>query len=198
MFIFGLQGSPRIGGNTDILLSSFLDEAKNFGAKTYKLIVTKKKITPCQECSTCEREGFCPIDDDMQEVYYFIRKADIIVVATPVFFYGLTAQLKALIDRSQALWSRKYIHKLKDPAYKWRQGFFLSIGATKGKNLFNGITLTLKYFFDAVSANIYGNLTYKRIEKAGEIKNHPTAINDVKEKAKILVKPLLNLSLIHI
>jgi multimeric flavodoxin WrbA len=192
MFVLGLQGSPRIKGNTDILLSSFLDEAKSLGAKTYKLKVAKKNLTPCQGCGTCEREGFCPIDDEMQEVYPLIRRSDIIALATPVFFYGVTAQLKALIDRSQALWSRKYVHKLTDPAHKRRQGFFLSIGATKGKNLFEGVSLTAKYFFDAVSATECASLTYKKIEKAGEIKNHPTALKDAKEKAKILIKPFLS------
>ena len=192
MFILGLQGSPRIKGNTSILLSAFLNEAERLGAHTQYMDVVSKNITPCKECGTCERKGFCPIDDDMQEIYPLLRRAEMVVMATPVFFYGPTAQMKAVIDRSQALWARRYVHKLVDPGRKWRQGFLLAVGATKGKNLFEGLNLTAKYFFDAVGANFVGSLTYKQIEGSGEIVNHPTALNDAKEKARTIVTPFLD------
>jgi len=192
MFVLGLQGSPRIKGNTSVLLSSFLTEAERLGAHTQNLDVARMNITPCQECGTCEKKGFCPIDDDMQQVYPLLRQADIIVMATPIFFYGPTAQMKALIDRSQALWSLRYVFRLMDPGRKWRQGFLLSVGATKGKNLFEGTTLMAKYFFDAVGASFDGSLTYRQIERPGEIAKHPTALKDAKEKAGSLVTPFLN------
>jgi protein-tyrosine-phosphatase len=192
MFVLGLQGSPRTKGNTSILLSTFLTEAERLGAHTKHLDVARKSISPCQECGTCEKEGFCPIDDDMQQIYTLLWQADIIVMATPIFFYGATAQMKALIDRSQALWARKYVHKLVDPGRKWRRGFLLSLGATKGENLFDGVSLTAKYFFDAVGASFDGSLTYRQIEGRGEIAKHPTALLDAKEKARSLVTPLLN------
>jgi len=192
MFVLGLQGSPRVKGNTNILLTTFLSEAERLGARTEDLDVAKKNITPCQECGVCEDKGFCPIDDDMQEIYPLIRRADLIVMATPIFFYGPTAQMKALIDRSQALWARKYIHRLTDPGRKWRQGFLLALGATKGKNLFEGVSLTAKYFFDAVGASFDGSLTYNQIEGSGDITKHPTALADAKEKARTLVTPILN------
>ncbi|MCP4681980.1 MAG: flavin reductase [Desulfobacterales bacterium] len=128
----------------------------------------------------------------MQKVFFLLRRADIIVMATPVFFYGPTAQLKALIDRAQTLWSRKYVHKLVDPGEKWRCGFFISVGATKGKDLFEGISLTAKYFFDAVGAKFEGNLTYPKIEAPEDIEKHPTAFDDAKGKAKSLVAPFLD------
>ena len=192
MFILGLQGSPRIKGNTSLLLGAFLSEAERLGAHTLHLDVARKNISPCKECGTCEKKGFCPIEDDMQEIYPLLRQADIIVMATPIFFYGPTAQLKALIDRSQALWARKYVHRLTDPGRMWRHGFLLSVGATKGKNLFEGTIFTAKYFFDAVGASFDGSLTYSQIEGSGDIKKHPTAILDAKEKARALVTPLLN------
>lgn len=192
MFVLGLQGSPRTKGNTSILLSTFLAEAERLGARTQHLDVARKNISPCQECGTCEKEGFCPLDDDMQQIFPLLRQADIIVMATPIFFYAPTAQMKALIDRSQALWARKYVHNLVDPGRKWRRGFLLSLGATKGKNLFEGVSLTAKYFFDAVGANFDSSLTYRGIEKAGEIAKHPTALSDAKEKARSLVAPFMN------
>lgn len=192
MFLIGLQGSPRKDGNTSILLDSFLNEAKDSGARICKIEVTDEEITPCKECGTCEREGFCPINDNMQRIYPLLRQADLVVMATPIFFYGPTAQMKALIDRSQALWSRRYIHKLTDPGQRWRKGFLLALGATKGQNLFEGTTLTAKYFFDAIGADFEGSLTYRKIEKPGDIEKHPTAITDTKEKARKLIEPGIN------
>jgi protein-tyrosine-phosphatase len=127
----------------------------------------------------------------MQEIYPMLRRADIIVMATPVFFYGPTAQMKALIDRSQALWARRYVHGLSDPGRKWRLGFLLSLGATKGQNLFEGVLLTAKYFFDAVGARFDGSLTYKKIEASGDIEKHPTALSDAREKAGEHLAPFL-------
>lgn len=192
MFVLGLQGSPRTEGNTSILLSTFLNAAGGLGAETMCLDVAHMAIAPCEECGICEKQGFCPIDDDMQQIYPLLRSADLIVMATPIFFYGVTAQIKALIDRSQALWARKYIHKLNDPGGNWRHGFFLSLGATKGKDLFEGVSLTAKYFFDAVSAHFKGSLTYRQIEEPGDIRRHPTALADAMEKAKALVIPSAN------
>lgn len=191
MFILGLQGSPRRNGNSSILLSSFLTEAERLGARTYRLEVAQKQIHPCIGCGHCEKHGFCVIKDDMTDVYALLRRADLIVMATPIFFYNVPAQLKALIDRSQTLWSRRYVHKLSDPGRKWRSGFFLAVGATKGKNLFEGVTLTARYFFDAVGARYDGSLTFPKIEEAGKIAQHPTALEDAKEKVASLVKPFL-------
>jgi multimeric flavodoxin WrbA len=191
MFVLGLQGSPRKGSNTDILLSTFLDRAKKLGAGTEKISIAGKKIEPCRECGNCERKGFCIIDDEMQDIYPLLRKADLVVMATPIFFYGATAQMKALIDRSQALWSRTYVYNLKDPGRKWRKGFLLAVGATKGKNLFEGVNLTAKYFFDAVGASFDGTLGYREIEASGSIEKHPTALKEVEEKAEGLVSPFL-------
>jgi arsenate reductase len=191
MFVLGLQGSPRIKGNTSLLLSAFLAEAERLGARTHRVHVARQNISPCLECGTCEKEGFCPVDDDMQRVYPLLWQADIIVLATPVFFYGPTAQMKALIDRSQALWARRYVHKLVDPGRKWRRGFLLSLGATRGKNLFDGVKLTAKYFFDAVGANFEGSLTYRKIEAQGDVDRHATALSDAKNQAGALVAPLL-------
>jgi len=194
MLILGLQGSPRKNGNTDYLLKAFMNEAENSGVKTHIIDVAKKNINPCRGCGFCEKNGMCIIqDDDMAgEIYSLLWRADVIVAATPIFFYSATAQLKALIDRSQTLWSRKYKLNLIDPGRKTRQGFLLSIGATKGKNLFDGLQLTAQYFFDAVGADFHGSLTYRRIENKGDIQKHPKVLDDVKEEVGSLLNPLLS------
>lgn len=191
MLVLGFLGSPRIGGNTDRLLTAFLDEAKELGAETIKIDVGKMKISHCVECRTCVRKGFCAIDDDMQGIYPLLRRADLVVLASPIFFYGLTGMVKAVVDRAQALWARRYVLKLNDPGVNVRKGLLLSLGATKGENLFNGVSLEAKYFFDAVGASYDDKLTYKQVENPGDIEKHPTAIEDARAKAREMVDPLL-------
>jgi len=192
MFVLGIQGSPRRNGNTESLLSAFMDTAKNEGAETMIVNAYKKDIGACIECGICEQNGLCTINDEMQtEIYPLLRRADIIVLASPIFFYNVTAPLKALIDRTQTFWSRKYRLNMEDPRRKTRKGFLLALGATRGKNLFNGTIATAKYFFDAVGASNDGNLTYRKIEEPGDILSHPTAISDAKKIARELVTPFL-------
>ena len=136
MLALGLQGSPRKKGNSDVLLSMFMQALERLGAETLTIDVCRRAIEPCKELVVCEKKGFCPIDDDMsREIYGLLRRADIVVAASPVFFYGVTAQLKALIDRCQTLWARRYTLKLNDPGHRTRRGFMLAVGATAGKQL---------------------------------------------------------------
>jgi multimeric flavodoxin WrbA len=190
MLIVGLQGSPRKKGNTSYLLSAFMNAAAEQGAKTRMIEVCEKNVQPCRELIVCEKKGYCPIDDDMsREIYELLWEADAVVAATPVFFYSATAQLKALIDRCQTLWSRKYKLKLIDPGRNHRRGYILSVAATKGKNLFDGIHLMAKYFFDAIGAGYAGSLTYREVEKRKDMAEHPSVHEDVKEAAKTLLAP---------
>jgi protein-tyrosine-phosphatase len=173
-------------------MSAFLDKTRNMGAITHQIEITQVETQPCIECNVCLKKGFCSITDDMQKIFGLFRKADIVVIGTPIFFYGPTAQLKALVDRSQTLWTRKYVHKLTDPGRKWRKGFMLAVGATKGENLFDGADLVAKYFFDAIGSDYAGFLGYRKVEALDAIKDHPTAIADVRKKAQELTIPLLN------
>ncbi len=191
MLVLGLQGSPRKKGNTQFLLSTLLDEAARLGARTHTIEVASRNIVPCKELVVCEKKGFCPIDDDMKHgIYALLREADVILLASPVFFYNVTAQLKALIDRCQTLWARKYRLKLADPARQYRRGFLLAAGATRGRNLFEGMKLTAQYFFDAAGAEFTGSLTYPGIEGPKDMQNHPTVREDVKQAARHLLEPL--------
>ncbi len=191
MLAIGLMGSPRKNGNTNYLLSLLMDELSRLGARTETIKVNDHDIIPCRGCGYCEKKGFCVIQDTMsKDIYPLFRQADIIVAATPIFFYNATAQLKVLIDRSQALWSRKYVFRLSDPGCKFRRGFLLSVGATKGKNLFDGLALTMKYFFDAAGAGFDGMLAYRQIEKPGDMAKHPSVSEDIKTAAQNLLNPL--------
>ena len=191
MFVLGIQGSPRKKGNSDYLLDQFLSEARAQGARTHTLDACRLNIEPCKELVVCEKKGICPIQDDMDaQVYPLLRAADAVIVASPIFFYNVTAQLKALIDRSQTLWARKYMLKLTDPGRRNRRGFMLSVAATAGKQLFDGMNLTVQYFFDAIGASFDGALTYRRIEKRGDMKAHPQVHTDVAKAVQSLLKPM--------
>jgi multimeric flavodoxin WrbA len=198
MFILGLQGSPRKNGNTNYLIKTFMNEAEKSGARTHVIEVSEKKIIPCIGCGVCEKKGHCITqDDDMTlEIYALLRQADVVVAASPIYFYNVTAQLKALIDRSQTLWSRKYRLNINDPRGKMRRGFLLALGATKGKNLFEGVKLTAQYFFDAVSAKYEESLTYWQIEHRGDMENHPTVRDEVRDAVAGLLKPFLTRKII--
>jgi arsenate reductase len=192
MLVLGLQGSPRKNGNTDFLLSSFMAAVEKLGIPTQTIHVTRKNILPCRELIVCEKKGFCPIDDDMpQEIYPLLRQAEIVVAATPIFFYNMTAQLKALVDRCQVFWARKYLLKLSDPASKVRKGFLLSVAATRGKHLFEGLELTVRYFFDAIAADFAGSLVYRGIEGRGEMAGHAYVLSDVEKAVQDLLQPYL-------
>jgi multimeric flavodoxin WrbA/protein-tyrosine-phosphatase len=193
MMVLGFQGSPRKKGNTSFLLTSFMQAAEKLGAQTRIIEVTRKNIIPCKEYVVCERKGYCPIDDDVKtEIYPLIRQAEVVVLASPIFFFNMTAQLKAVVDRCQLFWARKYKLKLADPAKKTKRGFLLSVGASKGKSLFEGLQLTAKYFFDAIDAGFEGSLTYREIEGPKDMAKHPQVLADIESAAADLIGPLLD------
>jgi arsenate reductase (thioredoxin) len=190
MLVLGLQGSPRKKGNTDILLTAFMTAVRQLGAATETITVADRDIQPCREYIVCEKKGFCPIKDEMNTVYTLLRRAEVVVAASPVFFYGISAQLKALIDRCQTLWARKYKLGLKDPLSQKRRGLLLGVAATRGKQLFDGIELTTKYFFDGISAQYDGCITYRGVEAKGDMADHPTYLADIGAAAQRLVGDL--------
>ncbi|MDJ0721608.1 MAG: NAD(P)H-dependent oxidoreductase [Desulfobacterales bacterium] len=191
MLVVGLQGSPRRKGNSRFLLDTFLDAAGAHGAETAFVDVDRRDIVPCKEYTVCETRGTCPIEDDvLHEIYPLLRRADVIVAATPVFFYNMTAQLKALIDRCQLFWARKYRLRLRDPRHRTKKVFLLSMAATRGKNLFDAIHLTMDYFADALDADYAGHLTYRNIEGPKDMARHPDAVADVERAVAELMTPL--------
>lgn len=189
MKVLGIMGSPRKQGNTDLLLDEALKGAKSQGAEVEKLMVDKLKISPCREFYGCLKDGQCTIKDDMQLVYVKLLEADHLIVASPMFFYGLTSQIKALIDRCQALWVRKYVLKQIPPHTTERKGVFIGVGATKGERLFDGAILTVKYFFKAMDVSYHSELLIRGVDKRGEIKEHPTALAEAFEIGRRLVSP---------
>ncbi len=187
MKVLGIMGSPRIRGNTDLLLDEALKGAQNQGAETEKIVIDKLKIAPCKEYYGCFKDGKCVIRDDMDAIYTKLMDADAIILASPIFFYGISAQAKAVIDRCQALWARKYVLK-QAPNKPGRRGAFIAVGATKGTQLFDGSILTVKYFFKALDMEYSADLLVRGVDKRGEIKEHPTTLSDAYKLGQTLAQ----------
>ncbi len=188
MKVLGIMGSPRIKGNTDLLLDEALKGAQSRQDEVEKIIVDKMKITPCKEYYACLKDGNCVMRDDMDVIIPRLIEADGIIVASPMFFYGVTAQLKALIDRCQALWVRRNILKTIPDSNK--KGAFIGVGATKGKQLFDGSILTVKYFFQTFGAEYVDELLVRGVDKRGEIKDHPDLLKEAFTLGERLVQVL--------
>ncbi len=177
MKVLGIAGSPRRGGNTDLLLAELMRGAASRGAEVRTIVLNDLKITPCQHCDACLKEGNCRIQDDMQDIYQELEQSDRIVLATPVQFMGLTASLKAMIDRCQCLWARKYVLKIPPlPEDKQRKGFFISVGGRRIKDLFEPSLVTVRTWFRILDIDYAGDLLFPGIDEKGAITNHPTAL----------------------
>jgi len=103
MKVLGIVCSPRKGGNTEILVKEALEAAGEAGCETEIILIAGKKIAPCDGCTACLKEGVCKIKDDMQVISEQMEKADGIIFGTPVYFNNVTAQAKAVIDRTYPL-----------------------------------------------------------------------------------------------
>ncbi len=101
-----ISGSPRKGGNSDLLCDEFMRGAVDAGNNVTKIRAAEKKIGFCSACYYCRKSGgVCAKKDDMTDILQKIIDADVIVLASPVYFYSIDAQMKALIDRTLARWT---------------------------------------------------------------------------------------------
>ncbi len=167
MLVIGINGSPR-KGNSFQLLEEFLKGANDKGFETRLIDACKVNISPCQECGYCSKEGLCRIDDDMTEIRNLLENAKYVAVCSPVFFFGISAQLKILIDRCQPLWVKKYI--LKNCAKKNdRKGFFFSTGGFHKEITFKGGELTIKAFFDSLNIDYADKIFVPSMEYKNDI-----------------------------
>jgi len=187
MKVIGISGSPRRGSNTETLLREVLRGAQEAGAETRLFILSKMNISPCLHCDGCLAEGQCVVKDDMWLIYPEIESLDALVLASPIHFYGVTAQAKAMIDRCQAFWNRKYILKRRIATAK-RKGVFISVGGTKFPDLFDHAKATVKNFFLTIDVAYWGELLFSGVDRRGEIEEHLTALKDAYLLGKRLVE----------
>jgi multimeric flavodoxin WrbA len=190
MKVLGIYGSARKGGNSDQLLDKALEGAEASGATISRIYARDVKISGCLACGGCDKTGKCVVKDDMVNVYPLFEEADIIFLTSPIYFYGLTGQVKCLIDRAQAMWSKRFLEKTPEQRkrYDSGKGYLIAVGATGGKNLFEGVQLTAKYFFDALDMSYEGGIFFRKLDKKGAVKDSPESFQEAFELGKKAVE----------
>lgn len=169
--IIAIYGSPRKNGNSAALLKEAVAGARREGADVEEVFLRDHKISPCLEIYNCIKTGECAIRDDFPEILAKLEASKGIMLASPIFFYTVSAHTKTFMDRCQSLWVRKYwIEKqVFGKAPETRKGLFISVGATEGKKLFDGAILTVKYFFDVLNAGLWRTVLCRGVDRKGEI-----------------------------
>ena len=144
-------------------------------------------IKPCQDCGGCVSTGICIQKDEMACIFDAIRQADRILLASPIFFHGISAQAKAMVDRCQAFWCEKYLLKKTIPAgAQGRKGLLLLVGGMKKEDGIHCAEATAKGFFRTVSVPEHETLAYGGVDAKGDILKHPTALKDAYDRGKRL------------
>lgn len=133
-----ISSTPRKGGNSDVLCDEFAKGAKEAGNTVTKIRIADKKIGYCTGCYACQKTGKCTIKDDAAAIFKRMQAADVIVFASPVYFYSISAQLKALFDRSAVIF----------PNLTGKQYYFLMTMADENKAMFEGTIKAMQGFLD--------------------------------------------------
>jgi multimeric flavodoxin WrbA len=183
--ILAISSSPRRSGNSELLLQSFGLGAKDNGWDINTVRINDLAIRPCQACDQCATTGKCILQDDMQRIYPLVASARAIVIATPVYFGSLSAQLKTLIDRFQCWWHAKY--KLDRPWVKPEEGklgFFLCVGALKKEAYSESALAVARVYFNTINHHHAGSLGYYGIDEKGAIRGHPDALENACEAGR--------------
>ena len=178
--IVAIYGSPRRKGNTATLLRKAIEGARDSGAEVEEIVLRDLKISPCLEIYGCLQAGECAIKDDFQMVRDKILNAQGLFLASPVFFYTVSSHTKILMDRFQSLWVKKYwVDKTpREQQTNNRKGLFISVGATKGKKLFDGMLLSIRYFFDVLDMELWKALLYRQLDFEDDILKHPEYLEE--------------------
>ena len=189
MRVLGIAGSARRDGNTDRLLAEVLRGAASKGAEVKTIALRDLKYIPCQACGTCLKTGICQYRDDMQTVYDELERADRIVLASPIHFMSVTAQMKAMIDRCQCFWARKYVFKVAPLGdNRPRKGFFVSVGGTRVKDLFEPALRVVKTLFHVLDVEYAGELVFSGVDEKGVIGEQPDALRQASEAGERLAE----------
>ena len=160
-----LSGSPRKGGNSDLLCDEFLRGAEDAGNEVEKIRVAEKKIGYCSACYFCrDHGGVCAKKDDMAELLQKMIDADVIVLSSPVYFYSISAQLKTVIDRSVARWTE----------IRNKEFYYIVTCAEEEREAQERTIECLRGFADCVEgAEEKGIIPATGVYEKGEIKNSP-------------------------
>ena len=160
-----LSGSPRKGGNSDTLCDEFAKGALEAGNEVEKIRVAEKNISPCKGCYFCRKhKGKCALNDDMGEILQKIIDADVLVLASPVYFYSVCAQLKAVIDRTVARWTEIANKDL----------YYITTAAEEDSDTFDGTLACFHGFAKCIDGyEEKGTLYGRGVAQRGEVRERP-------------------------
>jgi multimeric flavodoxin WrbA len=178
--ILGIASSPRPSGNSEILLDACLDGVADAGMTSEKIRICDLKISPCLNCGACEETGECVIEDDMQMLFGKFSECPVLIVSSPVFFMGLPAQLKAAVDRCQAIWVRKYLLRRRMPDPDARRAAFIQVGGMKKEKVFEGGLATITAFFATLDYKFTEKLLLNDIDARGAVQAHSGALAEAR------------------
>lgn len=157
-----LSGSPRKGGNSDLLCDEFMRGAVDAGHEVEKIRVQEKKVACCTACYACRNTGICAIKDDMTDIIQKMIDCDVMVLASPVYFYSIDAQLKAVIDRSLCRWTE----------VKNKEMYYIVTAADGEKESMNTTLACFRGYADCVEGAVEKGVIYGTgVYHAGEIKD---------------------------
>lgn len=188
--ITAIYSSPRRNGNTARLTREAVRGARDHGAQVHEIVLRDLKISPCLEIYQCRQAGECAIQDDFQKVRNTMLASQGLIISSPIFFYTVSGHLKGLMDRFQSLWVKKYwIDQIPlEKASNIRQALIIAVGATRGRKLFDGMLLTMKYFLDVLDADIWRALLYRELDFADDILKHPEYLEEAYQSGQALVR----------
>lgn len=181
--VFALYCSPRLGGNSDTLLDEALKALREAepDIRLTAYNIYEKRIGPCNACEDCFNTGVCTIKDDFPRMYKSMMAADIVLIASPIYFMGPPAPLKAFIDRCLCGYSKKMSSK-KRPKKKKYGGLILTAGSPERK-MFNGTISIIKSLFWSLDIRYMGELLAGNMDREKAIKGHPRIIGKARKLA---------------
>jgi multimeric flavodoxin WrbA len=159
-----LFGSPRKKGNTRQLVNAFSETMKKKGHDVRLLNLNEMNVRPCQGCLVCAKEGRCRINDDMKDIRKYMLESDLLVYATPTYWWGPSAQLKVVIDRSVAFFDEDMESRIKG-----KKAVTLITCADKSLDTFTPALDQFRRTFDALSITYLGGVEEAGCEETGKV-----------------------------
>lgn len=184
MKVLGIVGSPRKGGNTDILVSQVLKGMESKGALQEKIYLDDLQMRPCKACSNCQTTGECIIDDDFHIILKKLKEAQVIVIGSPIYCRTVTAQTKILIDRvesSQLIKSYtpdgrvKLLRRIKEE----KKGIIICIGDLSPKEVLKEAAETIQAFLKDIRVNVVAHILKNKLSVAGDVLKNKLLLQSV-------------------
>ena len=171
MKIIAIQGSPRKNGNTDLVLDAFMSGAGDLGAECEKIYLRDIEFKNCRGCNACHKTGDCVIKDALTELFAKVLKADILVLASPIYSMTVTAEMKGFIDRGQFLWAQKFLTKtleFDDRHLATHTGVFISTSGQDLPTIFDAARPVVKAFFNDSGFVYRENVLFPGMDKKSQ------------------------------